>query len=340
MGNDAVQRGTSGGGFRRWAYNNLFIGSLERMARGLRHWPSNRPERHGVEVIRDVRYLDGDEPAHTLDVYRPAGAEGPLPVCLYIHGGGFQFFSRETHWAMAQTFARQGFLTINIDYRLAPTHPYPAAFHDAAAALIWAVENAAEYGGDVSRMVWAGESAGGNLVLALTYAACWPSDERWARLVWEADVRPRVLLPACGYLQVAQPERLYEGKDLPGWMKDRMHVVSDAYLPDHATPRPEHAFANPLLSIADGGAPHRPFPPTFALVGTRDPTLRDTRRLGEVLTDLDVPHQVEFYEGGIHAFHAMRWKPLAQQAWADQLAFVDTWLDQAPAVDAAAGTGT
>ncbi len=322
---------------RRWAYDNLFIGSLENIARGLRHWPSFKPERNGLEVHRDISYLDGDDPNHTLDIYKPADAEGPLPVVFYVHGGGFQFFDKDTHWAMGATFAREGYLAICINYRLAPTHPYPAAFEDAAAALLWILEHAPRYGGDLDRMVWAGESAGGNLVLSLALASCWPhdpSDVPWARMIYDAAPRPRVLLPACGYLQVANPQRLYEGKNMPGWIVDRINVVSDAYLPDHAEPKPSHAFANPIITLEAAEPPTRPFPATFALIGTRDPVLPDTIRLDKALERLAITRQVEVYKGGIHAFHAMKWKPLAKQAWSDQLAFVREHLD--PAADAAA----
>lgn len=315
---------------KRWAYERLVIGSLEGLSRALRYWPPWYPEANGVEVIGDVHYLDDDYRDHTLDIYRPAGANRPLPVAFYVHGGGFQFFDKDTHWSMADTLARAGFLTFNINYRRAPKHPYPAAFEDAAAALIWVLEHAGYHGGDLSRMVWAGESAGANLVLALTLAACWPSDDPWARMVWESRPSPRALLPACGYLQVAEPERLYRGTALPDWIIDRIHVVSDAYLPDHAEPAPEHLFANPLLFLEGAGPPVRSFPPTFALAGDKDPVLPDTVRLGPALERLGVDHEIKVYPDVGHAFHAMRWNAVARQAWADQLAFVTGRLERAP----------
>jgi acetyl esterase len=62
-----------------------------------------------------------------------------------------------------------GFVVFNIDYRLAPTHKFPAAFDDAARALAWVREQAPKYGGDASRIVIAGESAGGNLTASLVH---------------------------------------------------------------------------------------------------------------------------------------------------------------------------
>ena len=98
---------------------------------GLLH-PSARPERHGVEVLRDIAYLDTGRPEHRLDVYRPrrASTTENVPVVLYVHGGGFRILSKDTHWVMGLAFARRGYLVFNIGYRLAPAHPYPAALSD------------------------------------------------------------------------------------------------------------------------------------------------------------------------------------------------------------------
>src|SRR5438309_10304989 len=125
--------------------------------------PLARPERHNVEVRKDIAYLDDGRREHLLDVYRPtagAAAGARFPAVLYIHGGGFRILSKDTHWLMGLAFASRGYLVCNISYRLAPRHPFPCALEDAAAALAWVVKNAPSYGGDLSRLVLAGESAG------------------------------------------------------------------------------------------------------------------------------------------------------------------------------------
>src|SRR5690349_17076567 len=88
--------------------------------------PRARPERHQVEVLRDIPYLETGDRAHTLDVYRPIRQDGPepvpplRPVVMYVHGGGFRILSKDTHWLMALAFARAGYVVFNISYRLAP----------------------------------------------------------------------------------------------------------------------------------------------------------------------------------------------------------------------------
>ena len=135
-------------------------------------------------------------------------------------------------------FAAMGFAVFSINYRLAPAHPFPAALEDSALALTWLVEHADEYGADLDRLVYAGESAGANLVSGLTLTGCWSRPEPLAQRVWELNVRPKVVLPACGLLQVSAGERYLERSELPEWIRGRIKVVCEGYLPNplHLTP--------------------------------------------------------------------------------------------------------
>ena len=99
--------------------------------------PKAKPERHGVELIENIPYIDDGNDAHLLDVYRPKERSGPCPVLVYVHGGAFSILSKDTHWLMALAFARRGFVVFNINYRLAPKHPFPAAIEDACRAGAW-----------------------------------------------------------------------------------------------------------------------------------------------------------------------------------------------------------
>jgi acetyl esterase len=303
---------------------NLVGTFFETLAGAGRLHPSATPARHGVEVERDLFYA-GDQ---RLDIYRPIARPRPWPVVLYVHGGAFSLLSKDTHWLMGLVFARFGYLVVNISYRLAPQHPFPAAIEDTCAAWGWLARHLAELGGDPRRVAVAGESAGANLVTALALAASEPRPEPWARAVYDSGLAIRAVLPFCGLLEVSRPERFGARRKLPRWIDGMIRDASASYLHGHATAGSAATeLADPLRLVEEAAAGGRTFerrlPPFFAPVGTRDPLLDDTRRLEKALTKLNVPCEARYYPGGIHAFHALVWDPAARRCWRDALAFLD-----------------
>ena len=214
--------------------------------------------RAGVEVIRDVPYKHTGLGEHRLDIYRPAARTGPCPIMFYVHGGGFRILSKDTHWLFGLRFARQGFIVFNISYRLAPRHPFPAAIEDTCDAYRWMIENAAHYGGDLERIVAAGESAGANLVTGLAVAQSYARPEPWARSVFEVEPSLRGVLPACGLLQVTDTARFWRRKPkLPGVVIDQLSEVTKAYLGSRrAQAEPHNEMADPLLVLERGQLPY------------------------------------------------------------------------------------
>ena len=100
-----------------------------------------------------------------LDVYRPRVAPAPLPVAMYIHGGGWVALSKERAVLATLPFLSMGMAVVNVEYRLARVAPAPAAVEDCRCALRWIVRNAEKYKFDVNRIVVVGASAGGHLAL-------------------------------------------------------------------------------------------------------------------------------------------------------------------------------
>lgn len=318
--------------FRRRAGAAVVDGFFRGISAAGKLHPRSRPERHNVELIRDVPYRNTGLAEHRLDVYRPrAHGDGPLPIVLYVHGGGFRILSKDTHWVMGLAYATRGYLVFNISYRLAPGCPYPSAIEDACEALLWVAENAERYGGDLSRLVFAGESAGANLVTSLAVATSYRRPEPWARRVFDAGVRPRAVVPACGVFQVTEPERFR--RRFPGmspFIYDRLLEVSEAYLGGPRRHEPgKDDLADPLVLFERGERPDRPLPAFFAPCGTRDPLIDDTQRLKRALDGLGAPCEVEFYPGEPHAFHAIVFTPNAKRCWAKTYEFLDRHLSSA-----------
>src|SRR5207237_1187791 len=117
----------------------------------------------GIKVARDVKY--GPDARNVVDVFTAEGATGARPVLMFVHGGGMirgikhapgsAFYDNVMVWA-----ARNGMVGVNIEYRLAPQHPWPAGAEDMGAAVRFVAEHAATYGADPAKIFLMGHSAG------------------------------------------------------------------------------------------------------------------------------------------------------------------------------------
>jgi len=104
----------------------------------------------------------------TLDIYRPASdTDTPRPTIMFFHGGSWQYGSREDYLFVGVELARRGFNVVIPDYRKFPAVTYPAFVEDAAAAFAWVHREIEGYGGDPTRIVVAGHSAGAHSAVML-----------------------------------------------------------------------------------------------------------------------------------------------------------------------------
>lgn len=282
--------------------------------------PGVGPRAHDVRVERDIAYAPGGDRSHRLDVYSPPGP-GPHPVLMYVHGGGFRILSKETHWIFGTRFAAAGFVVFNISYRLAPEHPFPVGFHDVLRAYEFVLDQAERFGGDLSRLVVAGESAGANLACALTLACCAPHSDPVASAVYARERVPDAIVPYCGLLQVSDIARFWKQGKPSAVVVARMRSIEKAYL-SRAAPGRIRRFADPLLALESELPLARPWPATFASVGGKDPILEDTRRLARALEARGVTVEAPEYPGGIHAFQALVGNAEAEANWEATAAFL------------------
>src|SRR5690349_20180530 len=118
----------------------------------------------GVKVERDVKYGPADR--NLLDVFTPEAGSTERPVLIFVHGGGFvrgdkrgpngsPFYDNIMLWAV-----KNGFVGVNVTYRLAPASPWPAGAEDLGLAVEWVAQNIGARGGEASRVFLMGHSAG------------------------------------------------------------------------------------------------------------------------------------------------------------------------------------
>ncbi|MCP4003583.1 MAG: alpha/beta hydrolase [bacterium] len=166
---------------------------------------------------------DGDVPVR---IYTPEGKD--LPILLYFHGGGWIGGSVDVVENIARGIAdRARHIVINVDYRLAPEHRFPAGLEDCYAAVEWAAKHGHELGGDPSRIVVAGDSAGGNFATV----CCLLAHERGGpAIAYQVLIYPGVDISG-RYVEEHGPQEGAEEMDLGDFMRsvyvDRPDRVSD-----------------------------------------------------------------------------------------------------------------
>ncbi len=155
----------------RPAYNTLSPKEARQLFRETR--PASTPTPPEIGAVRNL-VAQGPGGPIPLRVYRPAGvaASAALPGLMYFHGGGWVIGDLDTHDVLCrQLTAEAGITVVNVDYRLAPEHKFPAAADDAWAATRWTVAHASEFGVDAGRLAVGGDSAGGNLAAVVALQA-------------------------------------------------------------------------------------------------------------------------------------------------------------------------
>jgi len=131
------------------------------------------PQAGEIKITRGIAYREGDSEAWKLDMAMPAGEpDGLRPALVIVHGGGWRGGSRtvDVFQKMMTDYARKGYVTVNIDYRLTGEAPFPACIEDVKCAVRWLRAHADEYKVDPERIGAYGHSAGAHLALMLAMA--------------------------------------------------------------------------------------------------------------------------------------------------------------------------
>lgn len=220
-----------------------------------------------------------------LKIYTPHG-EGPFPVLVYIHGGGFVRRDLNGIEKLCRRFANlAGCIVVAVFYRLSPESKFPNLPEDCYTATLWTAKNAARFNGDASRLAIAGTSAGGNLAAVVTHLA----RERGGPLI----IFQLLTVPTTDF--TADTTSLKE--NATGYLLTREDVewFKGQYLrseDDKTNPQ-----ASPLLASDFGG-----LPPAFIQTAEYDPFRDEGEAYGLKLSEAGVSVKIKRYAGAIHGF--------------------------------------
>lgn len=259
------------------------------------------PVPKGVVAHHNLAYVPDGHERQKLDLYLPEGAEQnakPLPVVVWIHGGGWSGGSKRGCPPLNPRFIRNGYAVASVGYRLTNAAPFPAQIEDCRAAIRWLRAHAEEYNIDPDRIgVW-GSSAGGHLVALLGTSG----DETAFDVGENKDVSARVQA-VCDYYGPADFPAFAESE---GYERVALRPGSPVYklLGGPVTEKAELARRASPVSFASADDP-----PFFIVHGTEDPVVPADQsvRLQAALQKAGVDSTLKLIEGGAHGgkdFHS------------------------------------
>jgi acetyl esterase len=269
----------------------LSAGTPEQARAGFRFMTVDLRDPSTMAPVRSVEQVVLPGPAGQLParVYRPE-LDGLLPTIVFFHGGGFVIGDLDTHEDHARLLAAEvGAVVLSVEYRLAPEHPFPAAYEDCLAATVWAGEHVDELGGDAARIAVAGDSAGGNLAAAVALAARDSGPRLAAQLL---------LYPAVDFVEDADHASRVENAEGLFLTAQDMRWFGDHYVPDVALrtdPRASVLAAPDLSGL----------PP--AVIGTAeyDPLRDEGEAYAAALQEAGVQVELRRFDGLIHGFFGL-----------------------------------
>lgn len=227
-----------------------------------------------------------------IRVYNPdPQPSSPQPVTLFFHGGGFVIGDLDTHDNIARSIAIcANAILVAVDYALAPEHPFPAAYDDAAAAFDWLIASGAEINADTNRIAVAGDSAGGSLTISVARLA----RDRGHRLAAQA-----LLYPVCDLTRTYPSETAFA--EVPPISTDVLNYFWGHFLGDDRGPE---LYADLRLSPLNDPETEG-LPPAFVMTAGLDPLRDEGIAYASKLAAAGIETQTLMVTGTIHGFLRM-----------------------------------
>jgi acetyl esterase len=237
----------------------------------------------GAQPIGAVRDLPvGDRQGR---LFVPTGAPSTGPLLVFLHGGGWVYGDLDSHDPACRFLAeRSGVRVLSIDYRLAPEHPFPAAYDDTLAAYRWVVEHPEAFGADPARLAVGGDSAGGTLAATVAVAAAREGLPLALQLL---------VYPGTDMTTKTESRRLFgRGFYLT---EEFMDLAKAHYLPEQS--RWADPEASPLLCDVPAG-----LAPAYVATAGFDPLRDEGEAYARKLAEAGVPVELHRFPDQIHGF--------------------------------------
>jgi len=266
------------------------------------------PPERVANYSRNVVWIAPGGSKLLVDVSGPEG-KGPFPVLVWLHGGSWEFFSKEANEGLARYITNRGYVVMNFNYRMVPEVSMKTIVEDALGAVEWAYDHAAEYNGDPQRMAVAGHSAGAHLA-TMTEVAC---DEPFFSPTYVSEkgrgCHARAFLPVSGVYDFRK-EDAENPEQTERWMGTSL--AADSMLYDKCSP-----VNYPLSRL----------PATLVLSADKDFLLKDNQQWFELIDQAGVKAELYIEPGVTHLWPTWHWKKPAKQTYDRMIKFLNENLN-------------
>ncbi|HEY0072467.1 MAG TPA: alpha/beta hydrolase [Abditibacteriaceae bacterium] len=245
---------------------------------------STAPEAVGSVMMQSIPGPIGPIPVR---VYKPKG-EGPFPVLVYIHGGGWVIASIQAYDSSARALCNAAnAMVVSVGYHYAPEHKFPSAHEESYAATQWLMKNVQGWGGDPKRVAIAGESAGGNMATAVCMMA---RDRKGMMPIHQLLVYP--------VAQIGKITPSYRAN----WDAKPLNVPTLKWFGKHELKSPAQG-KHPYMSVLNGNV--KGLPPATIVLAEIDPLLSEGQMYAAKLRKAGIPTKEMLYTGVTHEFFGM-----------------------------------
>jgi len=240
-----------------------------------------------IEEYKDIEYKRIGDSSLKLNIYKPKKLNRSAPCLIFIHGGGWRTGKRSDYLPYLIDFAKQGYVTATISYRLIKKAKFPAAVKDVKCAVKWIRAHAQDYLIDPDKIAVVGGSAGGHLSMMIGYSSDDPEFDG------ECDFDSVSS-------QVQAVVNLYGPSDLTTEYALSRYEVADFIEPAYDQQPEMYQKASPINFITNDD------PPTLIFQGTLDELVpvRQSDILKKTLEDVGVPSEYHRLKGWPHTMDA------------------------------------
>ncbi|MCG8308386.1 MAG: alpha/beta hydrolase [Cytophagales bacterium] len=235
-----------------------------------------------IAVYKNLEYKKVDSLSLQLDIYKLKDAGTPAPVMIFIHGGAWRTGKRSDYLPYLIDYAKKGYVTATVSYRLVKQAPFPAAVQDVNCAVKWIAKHAEQYGMDRERIALIGGSAGAHLALMNGFGT---NEERFNR---DCEIHENPNIKAV--------IDLYGPADLTTPYATGTYQVRDFLDTAYELDPGRYIAASPKTYISAED------PPTLIFHGTIDSLvpIRQSDSLASWLAKAGVPHEYHRLKGWPH----------------------------------------